>query len=62
MSRQSKAAKKNAAAKQISAVRKGGGSGPAKTKPLHGKDASKRLYTAKRRGPDDKAPVARKGN
>lgn len=59
MSRQSKAAKKNKEAKQFSAQRKNGGSGPAKTQPKHGKAAAKRLYTAKRRGPDDKAPVAK---
>ena len=59
MSRQSKAAKKNAVAKQFSKIRKDGGSGPAKTKPSHGKDVTKRLYSAKRRGPEDRHPDAK---
>lgn len=37
MSRNSKGAKRNAAAKQISATRVAGGSGPARTEPKHGK-------------------------
>lgn len=37
MSRNSKNAKRHAAAKQISEQRKNGGGGPAKTTPAHGK-------------------------
>lgn len=55
MSRQSKAAKKAVIAKAITKVHKDGGKGPKSTTPKHGKDASKRLYTAKKRGPNDRA-------
>jgi hypothetical protein len=54
MSRQSKNVKKRAEAKQITAMHKRGEKGPKQTKPAHGKDASRRLYTAKKRGPNDK--------
>jgi hypothetical protein len=37
MSRNNKNAKRIAAAREMSSVRKGGGSGPKKTTPLHGK-------------------------
>lgn len=54
MSRQSKNVKKRAEAKQITALHKRGEKGAKSTTPKHGKDASKRLYTAKKRGPNDK--------
>lgn len=41
MSRQSKNAKNKARAKQFSEIRKGGGKGPSKTQPLHGKKNTK---------------------
>ena len=40
MSRQSTAAKRNVLAKSFSALRKSGGHGPSKTKPVHGKTRS----------------------
>jgi hypothetical protein len=55
MSRQSKAAKKKVIAKQITAMHLQGNRGAKQTTPKHGKAAAKRLYTAKRRGPDDRA-------
>lgn len=55
MSRQSKAAKLAVHAKQITKLHKSGEKGPKQTTPKHGKDASKRLYTAKKRGPNDRS-------
>lgn len=55
MPRQNKAAKKQAQAKQITALHLRGEKGPAKTTPKHGKNPDKRHYTAKRRGPNDRA-------
>ena len=54
MSRQNKAIKKNALAKQITALHLRGERGATKTKPLHEKDPAKRLYTKDRRGASDK--------
>ena len=54
MSRQSKAVKKAVIAKAITKLHKYGNKGPKSTTPKHGKDASKRLYTAKKRGQNDK--------
>lgn len=55
MSRQSKAAKKAVIAKQITAMHLRGERGAKQTTAKHGKAAAKRHYTAKRRGPSDKA-------
>lgn len=54
MSRQSKNAKKRQLARQITELHKRGEKGAKQTKSVHGKDASKRLYTAFKRGAKDK--------
>lgn len=54
MSRQSKNAKKRQLARQITELHKRGEKAGAKSKPVHGKDPSKRLYTAFKRGNKDK--------
>jgi len=59
MSRQSKASKKQAFAKQITALHLKGEKGPKSTTPKHGKNPAKRHYTATRRGPNDRAPQDR---
>jgi len=55
MSRQSKAAKKAIIAKAITKLHKDGNKGPKSTAPKHGKNASKRLYTAAKRGQNDRS-------
>lgn len=46
MSRQSKNAKRMGLARAASLIRVAGGHGPAKTTPVHGKDPSRRHYSA----------------
>lgn len=53
MSRQNKSVKRKQLATQITELHKRGEKGAKTTKPAHGKDASKRLYTADKRGAKD---------
>lgn len=53
MSRQSKQVKKFALARQFSAQRKSGGSGPKATTPKHGKNPERRAYSTKKRPTTD---------
>jgi len=53
MSRQNKQIKKNALAKQITALHLRGERGAKQTTPKHEKDPSKRLYTKNKRGRSD---------
>ena len=53
MSRQSKNAKRKQLATQITELHKRGEKGAKSTTAKHGKDASKRLYTANKRGAKD---------
>lgn len=54
MSRQSKNVKKRTLARQITELHKRGEKGAKQTTPKHGKESSKRLYTANKRGAKDK--------
>lgn len=53
MSRQNKSVKRKQLATQITDLHKKGEKGAKKTTPKHDKDASKRLYTADKRGAKD---------
>ena len=54
MSRQNKNTKSRQLARQITELHKRGEKGAKQSKPVHGKDPAKRLYTAFKRGAKDK--------
>lgn len=57
MSRQNKSVKRKQLAIQITELHKRGEKGAKTTKAVHGKDATKRLYTASKRGNKDSKRV-----
>lgn len=61
MSRQNKNVKKRQTAKQFSEIRKGGGKGPEKTSPKHGKKKENRLWSVTKRGPKDSTQRNKRG-